>query len=776
LRGRELFTITYFSGDQRNVDNGELCKYGSLEEMSTHFRKPIKGSKHHAYFVRGACEPMYRKDANIFKSELIVLDGDMGIDKGNAPSPREVHDALRKLGYNHFIYTSHSHMGAEKNKFRCVLRTVVPIEKSQLRATVGSILRELKDKSVGIYPCNEMWRWSQPWFIPSRDDPEDGLFEYYGWFGGVSIPVKEAHEELSVAGENGKIFDFSRDWHGHMRGIIESDMFHPGILSMGWAFAKDGVDESMAVAFIQTLFSACADAEKDSRWHQRYDDINRIVRQGYEKINEVHIDIDNLPDLEEEGYYKSSRVIPWPPGLLGKLTQNAYDMALFRYREVALVSAVGAVVGIIGRKFNVSCPKPLGLNVYLTLIMPTGMGKDSIGEFIKHVYYTVISDVDNRSCSFLGKSRYTSYKAVINDLESARCKVSIFTEAGLLLASKSGDISGFTRALLSLYSCSASTGYSNAEGFSDSENDVPVLRAPSLSIVSEATPETLLSTFRASGAAERGDIARQSIFRISGDKPHISRTFDYFIDTECADKLKYLAHKCSQTQAESDPKVHLMPAESASLQDDIYEFMDHCVNMERKYRDLDGIKSIMWSRAAVKALKYAGICSVFNRSEAIICEEEWQWGKSLVEYEMEGVESFFRGGDFGNILDDIAVTLVAPAIIKILKGKYKDQKCLLPTKDREKGLFPLSGLRCVLKNNKMLNDLNDSASGRGRSMTGFQKVIQYMTDNQLIFKAFDPSAPGDTKYHVNSAGGRLGRPKSIVYGVTSDFWDMIEFR
>ena len=297
---------------------------------------------------------------------------------------------------------------------------------------------------------------------------------------------------ISVKDEGGKIIDFSRDWLSHMQGIIDSDMFHPGILSLGWAFAKDGVDESMAVAFIQTLFSACA--QKDDRWHQRFDDISRVVRQGYEKLN-VKIDVDDI-DIEEFEADVTDN-IPWPPGLLGRLTQNAYDMALFQYREVALVSAIGAVAGIIGRKFNVACPYPSGLNVYLTLIMGTGMGKDSIGKFIKSIYYNIISDVNNVSSSFLGKSRYTSYKAVINDLQDARSKVAVFTEAGLLLSSKSGDMSGFTRALLSLYSCSDHMSYSNAEGFSDTDNDVPILRAPSLSIVSEATPETLLQTFRA---------------------------------------------------------------------------------------------------------------------------------------------------------------------------------------------------------------------------------------------------------------------------------------
>lgn len=739
------FTITYFSGDQHNVTNGEIIQYETLSEMSEHFRAPIKGGKHHAYFVRGGCEPMHRKDANITTSDIIVLDGDMGKNKGNAPSPADVHSALCALGYSHFIYTSHSH-SSEKNKFRVVLRSAVPMVKDQLRATVGSVLNELDHKGVYIYPVNEMWRWSQPWFIPSRDDPEDGLFEYYGWFDGTSIQVKEAHEELSVAiaGDNGKLLDFSRDWTQHMQGIIDSDMFHPGILSMGWAFAKDGVDESMAIAFIQTLFSACG--AKDDRWHQRYDDIGRIVRQGYEKLNSK-IDID---DIELDDEVESEREeIPWPPGLLGRLTQNAYDMALFQYKEVALVSSIGAVAGIIGRKFNVACPYPSGLNVYLTLIMGTGMGKDSIGKFIKHIYYNVVSDVNNKSCSFLGKSRYTSYKAVINDLESARCKVSVFTEAGLLLASKSGDMSGFTRALLSLYSCSDHISYSNSEGFSDTDNDVPILRAPSLSIVSEATPETLLQTFRASGAAERGDIARQSIYRISRSKPYANRSVKFNIDDECANKLKYLANKCSQIQAEDDPKAHLMPAESASLQDEIYGWMDYCVDMQRKYSDSDQIKAIMWSRAAVKCLKFAGIASVFNHTDSKICREEWEWAKKIVQYEMDGVESFFKGGGFGNILDELSHKVVAPTIIKMLKGQYKDAKCMLNKQDRARGFFPLAGVTFALKRNKQLNDINDSATGRGRSMTGLQKVIQYMLDNQLIYKVEDRRA--------------------VTYGITEEF-------
>jgi hypothetical protein len=745
-----MFKITYFSGDQHNVKDGQVVEYQTLEEMSEHFREPIKGGKYNGYFVRGECEPMHRKDANIESSDIIVLDGDMGLDKGNAPRPRDVHDALCKLGYNHFIYTSHSHTN-EKNKFRVVLRSEVPMVKAQLRATVGSILSGLKSHGVGIYPVNEMWRWSQPWFIPSRDDPEDGLFEYYGWFNGKSCDVKEAHEEFitdSVKGEDGKLIDFSRDWMSHMQGIIDSDMFHPGILSLGWAFAKDGVDESMAVAFIKTLFSSCG--QKDERWQSRYDDIPRVVRQGYEKLN-TRIDVDDIEVYDEQDEFQSPprAEIPWPPGLLGRLTQNAYDMALFQYKEVALVSAVGAVAGIVGRKFNVACPYPSGLNVYLTLIMGTGMGKDSIGKFIKSIYYNIISDVNNTSSSFLGKSRYTSYKAVINDLQDARSKVSVFTEAGLLLSSKSGDMSGFTRALLSLYSCSDHMSYSNAEGFSDTDNDVPILRAPSLSIVSEATPETLLQTFRANNAAERGDIARQSIYRISRQKPYANRLVKFGIDDECIEKLKYLAHKCSQVQAEDDPRAHMMGAETPELQDDIYQWMDYAVDMQRKYHHSDQIKSIMWSRAAVKCLKFAGIASVFNHNTAVICKDEWEWAKSLVQYEMDGVEAFFKGGGFGNILEELSFGVVAPTIVKMLQGKYKDPKCFVSKQDKERGFFPLAGVTFSLKKNKQLNDINDSASGRGRSMTGLQKVIQYMVDQELIRK--------------------VGDKRAITYAITSEF-------
>jgi hypothetical protein len=64
------------------------------------------------------------------------------------------------------------------------------------------------------------------------------------------------------------------------------------------------------------------------------------------------------------------------------------------------------------------------------------------------------------------------------------------------LVAKLGDMTGLTRALLSLYSCSGKGRITKKEVFSNDDDSIDQLTSPALSIVNEATPETLLGAFK----------------------------------------------------------------------------------------------------------------------------------------------------------------------------------------------------------------------------------------------------------------------------------------
>jgi hypothetical protein len=724
-----VFKVTYFGRNKFNTKDGEIVEYQSLEEMGEHFKKCIKGKKDGPYFVRGELDPLVRADVNLKDSRIITLDIDAGKDGGNAESPREFHEHMKELGYRHFIYTSHSH-DVGKNRFRCVLLSDRPMIKSESKPTIRALFQELWDIGVNASNTSEQKVWTQPWYLPTRDDPLDGMFEYYEWYGNGAFRDVEVVKGSALDGDGDNFNDSSereydtKSWAKHVVDLCQGTAFHSGILSLSWGLLKDGLDDSTIIGMIRGVMELVA--EKDARWEQRYKDVGRLVRQGREKMDaEDKVDVSDI-ETEDENIRESN--IPLPPGLLGSLVNDAYCMANYQYKEVALVSALGLVAGICGRKFNVS---KTGLNVYLTLIMGTGMGKDSIGKFINGALIS-LSSVGVISSSFMGTDRFTGPKGVINDLRDARSQVCVLTEAGLLLQSKAGDNIGLARKLLGLYTKSGHMDYSGRESYSKAEDSLPSLRAPALTIVNEATPETLLKAFIDNGNLERGDLARQSIFRLIGKKPRINRNVQDDISQPCQEQLRHLIKKCSDIQATDDFTVHNMLPEDSKLADDMYEFEAEMTDLYNDNMDGNSLIMIMSTRAYVKCLKFAALASVFNHHEAVIKWPEWEWAKALVRYEMASIESLFRGTAFGGIMDELAIRVVGPAIIKLIKHEYKDSHAYVSKQDAEKGVFDVSALRYVLKHNKEINQISDDASSRSNPATGFIKVVRYMMDIGLL--------------------------------------------
>ena len=533
-----------------------------------------------------------------------------------------------------------------------------------------------------------------------------------------------------------------------IREIERGENYHENLISLSWQMKKDGVPDKFIVMSLQGMMERVKMEDRDDRWASRYDDIERIVAGAEGKSNEIEsgeigrilVDLEDLnekldkemkerDDLNSLG--KGDRAdIPWPPGMLGGLAMNAYDMQRFQYKDMAVISAVGLVAGICGRKFNVS---GMGLNVYLTLIMRTGMGKDQIDEFCNKCI-SEISIYDEVCDSFIGPSRFTGPPSIRRALSAARSRLCILTEGGLLAKGKAGDNLGIQRTLLSLYTRSGSSRFMAEESYSKEEDSLAKLRAPSLTLITEATPGTMLSAFKENESLERGELARQSLYRISDQKPSMNRGLQRKVDDDQLLRLSELAKTCKRVQNIEDPNAWNMEY-SADIQRDIWDHSDSMVQMENKLYGTDDIASIMATRAHVKALKFAAIATVYNhRSNLTISAEEWAWGKAMVEYEMRKLSHFFSGSQFGEPIADCTRNVVAPRIVKMLNRGYKT-KFIDPGPTLAKaGKFTMSNLQQACRRSKELQEIGDNAQNRSNPRSGLAKVVDFMISNGYLIK------------------------------------------
>jgi hypothetical protein len=756
--------ITVFQGSEKNTDVGFVQEV-TFDELAEAFSTCEKGGKHEDYFVRGELSPVQRKDNNLCNVDLLVIDGDCSLDDPNtAPPADDLHRILKRWNVNHIIYTTHSHNPPEKNKWRCLIEC--PLEdKIQLKATAHQIVEELNDEGYNIAYVKEMGVWSQPWFLPRRANPNDGKFKHYAFTNGgpyqaASERVEESHRTSAPSGESEGVEE-------RIRQIQSGERYHDNLLALSWGDIADGVARGKSIASLRGIMNGVPESIRDERWEQRYNDIERYVDDAIskQKLSKSGNGVDHEYDSDEEYYaspvqlpdvtqeFINDAKIPLPPGLMGQLVHSAYQMQRFQYEEVALVSALGLVSGICGRKFNVS---DTGLNIYLTLIMGTGMGKDAISEFIEYALTNLSFDsVGQTPLSFLGAGRFTGPKAVIKSLKNARSQVCVFTEAGLLLGSKAGDQTGLTRALLSLYSCSGNGRITKREVFSNDDDIVEQLSSPALSIVNEATPETLLIAFKRGNSIEVGDLPRQSIFRIHRDKPYPNKKPRKHINEECEERLKHLITLCSDIQADNRPEV--IDIDYGDLEDEIWEHSKHWVDIENKYKHSDSIKSNMATRMHLKALKFAGISSVFNNDDGVLHREEWEWAKALVQYEFDGLVNFFAGS--GSVINEVeaGIWIVAKQIRKVIANELRDPKTTMDKRYRSAGIVSRYALRQGLKNNAKLNEFETKSFGKIKA--GIDVVVDYMID---------------TGYLINVENDPFGNKRELVK-VTEQFntlWEM----
>ena len=171
---------------------------------------------------------------------------------------------------------------------------------------------------------------------------------------------------------------------------------------------------------------------------------------------------------------------------------------------------------------------------------------------------------------------------------------------------------------------------------------------------------------------------------------------------------------------------------------------DYYTNMQNEFKSSNTIKSSMASRAYYKAVRLAGIASVFNHMDPIIRYEEWEWGKSMIEYEMKGLETFFRGGGMSDALSDMAHRIVGTSIIKILREEVRVNKGL-SIKQHKAGRCRLYELTQSLKNNQELIEFNDDLKFRSAPESGMEKILKYMIRQDLVFRVQDGKA---TTYQV----------------------------
>lgn len=541
------------------------------------------------------------------------------------------------------------------------------------------------------------------------------------------------------------------DYTAARNSIITATNFHGAIMWTLNHWVNNGMrNEKELFDLIMDLMNQSQ--VQDERWEARTNTqyITNNIRDALNFVNENPV-IPNI-QLTEQKEIDTQLDVGYPPGMMGDLCKEIFEMAPHPNQEIALMAGFSLIAGITGRSFNVL---GAGLNIYVALLADSGVGKANLKDSINKILF--------RHCileggpRFKGAMRFTGPKPLFEMLSKGLSRVCILEESGLMSESTAGDQKGLTRVMLDIFSSSGKGQYAGGESYSKEENSVPVIHSPALTIAHVSTPLSYLRALKAKDATVSGDIARVWMMRTLRPKQYLEINRRDKLSDPLLERIKELCRICSPQQ-EMENSNQIIDIDVSNI--DIQTESNWWTDQENEHRKNDDqLRRSLCSRSFMKILKISSIASVMNGKHSIGVDE-YNWAKKAVIGEITTIENALSIGSSDDLMQ-IFKNIVVPTVIKILQCKFKDKKKIPPKTLHGKGIFTNTNLGQSLRNNEVFKRLSDDPE-RPNPKTGFEKMITFMIRQGLIVRLNEEQLK------------KMGAKTKVAFQVTDDFLLLME--
>lgn len=352
--------------------------------------------------------------------------------------------------------------------------------------------------------------------------------------------------------------------------------------------------------------------------------------------------VNNDRETGEEDKGAREKVVTFPPGFVGELAQYFYDTSVYPLREISLVAAMGWTAGIIGRCFQVS---NTGLNFFMLIVARSGVGKDVIHS-CPNKFFDLLAgngmEFPNIT-SLRGPSEFASGQALQRHLQKNPCFLSVLGEFEVQLEKMMNDKSSSSekllrKVMLDVYAASNRT--SGSVAYSDNEKTIAPTIRPCPTFIGDCTPDIFdILDFK---QITSGFLSRWSIVEYRGKKP------SYNTNSFCQPS-ESLLNKAKNLLAISFQLNHRNAFEHATFAPEALAMFDEFRKLaDNKYNNGAGVESSLWSRAHLKAMKFAALLACSTRPDTrVINKEEAAWAINFVEKEIQFLTNRFSKSEFG---------------------------------------------------------------------------------------------------------------------------------
>ena len=419
------------------------------------------------------------------------------------------------------------------------------------------------------------------------------------------------------------------------------------------------------------------------------------------------------------------RVEPnWPPGLLGEIAYNIYQMAPRPCYEIALGGAISLMAGICGRCYNVS---GTGLNVYTLVLAMTGGNKEAAASGVSKIM-TKLKESIPSVMTFIGPGDIKSDAGLIKWVAKNKSFVSIVGEFGLRFQQMSSRYNnphetGIKRVMLDLYNKSGKGSALNPLAYSDKDKNTDFITSPAFSMFGEAVPETFYSSIDENIILD-GLLPRFLIIEYKGQRPALSKTHQTFrMSEQFMERLRGLtSHSLSQNQSDLVTDVEILP-DAEEILNDLELKTTEIINTSKE------IKRQLWNRAHIKVLKIASLLAIgINSWKPQVDKNCVNWAMKLVIEDIENISSKFNLGQVGEeskptfASDDNQLGELIKIIGRIAR-KETVPKYGLTDEMLAKGVYTFSSLQ------QLVSQVACYRKDKNGSTFAFKRAIQILIDS-----------------------------------------------
>lgn len=385
----------------------------------------------------------------------------------------------------------------------------------------------------------------------------------------------------------------------------------------------------------------------------------------------------------------------YPPGNIGFLAYNLYQMSPYPNQTQAIATAFAVAAGIAGRRWHVNGS---GLNLFIMCLAETGSGKETLNNAAMSLFQD-LARLEGRDQStigfsrikeYVGASRYSSETAMYKALTKKPKQLSLMAEMSFFFeAAAKGDdqhASGVRRALLDLRTKSGPLSYIKGKAYAKEEDNHGDVYSPTISLIGEGQPDKFYRSL-SSADAEDGLLNRFDVFDASrASRGPRNRHMAYALEADIINRFMPLARAAVADLAGPEVKPEMgrvgFSPEAQALSDQYEAEVIDKLNMKSGL-----LRYQLLNRSLVRAWVYAALmaCADLKNSgdTPIISGEQMAYAIDLVYRERMHLLKMFESdatgeGDANRISYVVEKARAAVTISKSsLITKYMRDNCIV---------------------------------------------------------------------------------------------------